>query len=73
MLQIFLAPAQVNSEMIQTQAARLMKVSKTIIVNWEKGRGIPGIPELSMLCEMYGMPNDNIFLFRNLQKVELKR
>lgn len=62
MLQISLASARVNAEMTQEEVARAMGVSKTTIVNWEKGRIIPGIPELSMLCEVYNIPKDNIFL-----------
>lgn len=62
LLQISLASARVNAEMTQDEVARAMGVSKTTIVNWEKGRIIPGIPELSMLCEIYKIPKDNIFL-----------
>lgn len=62
MLQISLASARVNAEMTQEEVARAMSVSKTTIVNWEKGRIIPGIPELSMLCDIYNIPKDNIFL-----------
>lgn len=62
MLQISLASARVNAEMTQEEVAHAMSVSKTTIVNWEKGRIIPGIPELSMLCEIYNIPKDNIFL-----------
>jgi DNA-binding XRE family transcriptional regulator len=62
LLQISLASARVNAEMTQEEVARAMSVSKTTIVNWEKGRIIPGIPELSMLCDIYNIPKDNIFL-----------
>lgn len=62
MLQISLASARVNSKMTQEEVAKLVGVSKTTIVNWEKGRVIPRIPELSMLCEIYKIPKDNIFL-----------
>ena len=48
--------------MTQDEVAKMMGVSKTTIVNWEKGRVIPGIPELSMLCDIYKIPKDNIFL-----------
>lgn len=48
--------------MTQEEVAKIVGVSKTTIVNWEKGRVIPRIPELSMLCEIYKIPKDNIFL-----------
>lgn len=72
MLQISLASARVNSKMTQEEVAKLMKVSKTTIVNWEKGRVIPGIPELSMLCDIYKIPKDNIFLPEKSTKSRLK-
>lgn len=72
MLQISLASARVNSEMTQDEVAKLMGVSKTTIVNWEKGRVIPGIPELSMLCEIYRIPKDNIFLPTKSTKSRVK-
>lgn len=72
MLQISLASARVNSEMTQDDVAKLMGVSKATIVNWEKGRVIPGIPELSMLCEIYEIPKDNIFLPKKSTKSRTK-
>ena len=62
MFQISLASARVNAKMTQEEVAKIMHVSKTTIVNWEKGKNTPGIPELSMLCELYKVPMDYIFL-----------
>ena len=60
--QVSLAAARENANMTQEDAAKAMHVSKTTIVNWEKGKIIPGIPELTMLCEIYKVPSDYIFL-----------
>lgn len=60
--QISLAAARVNAEMTQQDTAKAMKVSKTTVVNWEKGKVIPGIPEIEMLSRLYGIPQDYIFL-----------
>ena len=57
--QVSLAAARVNANMTQEDAAKAMHVSKTTIVNWEKGKIIP---ELTMLCEIYKVPSDYIFL-----------
>lgn len=62
MLQISLAAARVNAEMTQDKVAKKMNVSKQTIINWEKGRVIPGVPEIAMLFKLYGIPQDNIFL-----------
>ena len=61
-LQISLAAARVNAGMTQEEVAKRMHVSKTTIVNWEKGKIVPGIPEMEMLSRIYRIPQNNIFL-----------
>ena len=61
-LQISLAAARVNAGMTQEDVAKAMNVTRQTVVNWEKGRGIPGIPEIEMLSRIYGISQDNIFL-----------
>lgn len=60
--QISLAAARVNANMTQEDTAKAMKVSKTTVVNWEKGKVIPGIPEVEMMSRLYKVPQDYIFL-----------
>lgn len=60
--QISLAAARVNAGMTQEDIARAMGVSKTTVVNWEKGKVVPGIPEMEMMSRLYGIPQDYIFL-----------
>lgn len=60
--QISLAAARVNAKMTQEDTAKAMKISKTTVVNWEKGKVIPGIPEVEMMARLYGIPQDYIFL-----------
>ncbi len=61
-LQITLAAARVNAGMTQDDVAKRLQVSKQTIINWEKGRTIPGLPEMNMISQIYGIPMDNIFL-----------
>ncbi|MDO4332618.1 MAG: helix-turn-helix transcriptional regulator [Eubacteriales bacterium] len=61
-IQISLAAARVNAELTQEDVAKRMKISKTTIVNWEKGKITPKIPELEMLATIYDIPVDCIFL-----------
>ncbi len=61
-LQITLAAARVNAGYTQEKSAKEMGVSKQTIINWEKGKIIPGIPEIEKLSRMYKIPQDNIFL-----------
>ena len=60
--QISLAAARVKTKMTQEDTAKAMKVSKATVVNWEKGKVIPGIPEVEMMSRLYGVPQDYIFL-----------
>ena len=61
-LQISLAAARVNAELTQTDVAKKMGVSKQTIVNWEKGRISPKQAQLEMMCRIYTIALDNIFL-----------
>lgn len=61
-IQISLAAARVNAGMTQSDVATALGVSKTTIVNWEKGKVVPGIPEINMLSRLYHIPQENIFL-----------
>ena len=60
--QISLAAARVNAKMTQEDVAKKMHKTKQTIINWEKGKTMPGIPELNMLADLYGISTDNIFL-----------
>lgn len=59
---ISLAAARVNANLTQSEVARIMKKSKATIVNWENGKTVPGVPEMAMLSQLYGIPQDFIFL-----------
>ena len=61
-IQITLAAARVNAGMTQEDVAKRLHVSKQTIVNWEKGKIIPGIPQIETLSRVYDIPQDNIFL-----------
>ena len=61
-IQISLAAARVNAGLTQDAVAEKMGVTKQTIVNWEKGRVVPKIPEMEMLSRIYKIPQDNIFL-----------
>jgi DNA-binding XRE family transcriptional regulator len=61
-LQISLATARVNAEMTQEEVACSMQVSKQTIANWEKGKIIPKPAQLEMMCRLYNIGVDYIFL-----------
>lgn len=61
-LQISLAAARVNAGLTQADVACKMKINKQTIVNWENGRVIPKQAQLEMMCRIYSIPVDNIYL-----------
>ena len=60
MPQITLRAARVNAGFKQTEVANILKVAVTTIRNWEKGVTQPRQPAIEKLCELYGVPYDNI-------------
>lgn len=61
-IQISLAAARVNARLTQEDVAKMMKIGKRTIINWEKGIVMPSFADLNMLANIYGIPVDNIFL-----------
>lgn len=61
-LQISLAAARVNAGLTQTDVAAKMRVSKQTIVNWEKGKIIPKPAQVEMMCRIYKISANHIFL-----------
>ena len=61
-LQISLAAARVNAGLTQADVAKKMQLNKQTIVNWEKGKIIPKPAQLEMMCKIYRISTDNIFL-----------
>ena len=61
-IKISLAAARVNAGLTQDDVAKKMGVSKQTIINWEKGRIVPKIPEIKMLTDIYNISEEYIFL-----------
>jgi len=61
-IQISLAAARVNADLTQAEVAKMMHVSNKTIINWESGKIIPSFANVEMLCRIYGIPSDYIFL-----------
>lgn len=61
-IKISLEAARVNAGYTQEQAASKLGISRATIINWEKGRAIPGIPAMDKISKLYKIPVDFIFL-----------
>lgn len=60
--QISLSAARVNAGLTQEEVSAEMHISKTTLVNWEKGKVAPSFASLQVLSNLYSIPIDNIFL-----------
>ena len=61
-IQISLKAARVNAGLTLEDVAKSMMKSKQTIINWEKGRSVPSVPDMEYMVKLYGIPQDNIFL-----------
>lgn len=59
---ITLKAARVNAGLTQKEVAAKMRVSNNTVLNWEKGSVKPSLSTLAMLCSIYKVSEDNIFL-----------
>lgn len=62
MPKISLEAARVNAKLTQKELAKILGVSNTTIVNWEKGKSEPNLAQLRKISEISGIPLDFIFL-----------
>lgn len=68
--QINLTAARVNANLTQLEMAKQLKVDRSTIHSWEKGRTSPTLPQLRKISELSHIPMDYIFLPDTLPKVE---
>lgn len=60
MPKITLKAARVNVKLTQKEVADCIGCSVSTIKNWENGITFPRYPQIEKLCELYGVPLDNI-------------
>ena len=58
--QISLAAARVNAGLTQEEVAKVLKVSKNTIINWEKYKTEMTLSQAREIEKLYGMSIDNI-------------
>lgn len=63
MLKISLAAARVNAGLTQKQVANALNISNKTICSWENGDSFPDALQISKICDLYGIPYDNINFF----------
>ena len=59
-IKISLASARVNARLSQKEAAVKLGVSNKTLSKWENGESFPDALQIEKICELYGVPYDNI-------------
>lgn len=59
-MEITLKAARINAGMLQTDVAAELGVLRDTIGRWESGKTKPKADQLKKLCEIYGVPIENI-------------
>ena len=59
-IKITLAAARVNAGINQKDAAERIGVSNKTLGNWENGESFPDALQIEKICELYGIPYDNL-------------
>lgn len=57
---ITLKAARVNKGLTQLEAAKLLKVSKDTVGNWERGRSYPNMKNIKEIEKVYGVSYDDL-------------
>ncbi len=69
-LKISMRAARVNANLSQEAVCKELNISKTTLINWEKGKASPSISHFIKMCKLYNISQDYINLPDALQKVE---
>ncbi len=59
-----LKAARVNAGLIQSEAAKMLNISKATLANYEKYKTIPDMEMGKRIAELYGVSVDNIIFFK---------
>ena len=62
-MKISLEAARRNVKLSQKVAAQKLGVSNKTLWKWENGLAIPKADKVDAICELYGMPYDNIIFY----------
>ncbi len=57
---ITLKAARVNKGLTQLEAAKLLKVSKDTVGNWERGKSYPNMKNIKEIEKVYGVSYDDL-------------
>ena len=64
-IRITLKAARVSAGLTMDDVCRALNVSKTTVLNWEKGYTLPPVDKAISLSELYKIPLENIIFSKN--------
>lgn len=62
-IKISIAAARINAGLTQKEVCKTLNLSKTTLVNYEKGRTVPDVIMGQKLADLYKIPIDNLKFF----------
>lgn len=62
-IKISIAAARINAGLTQKEVCKTLNISKTTLVNYEKGRTVPDVIMGQKLADLYKIPIDNLKFF----------
>ena len=62
-IKISIAAARINAGLTQREVCKTLNISKTTLVNYEKGRTVPDVIMGQKLADLYKIPIDNLKFF----------
>lgn len=71
MPKISLEAVRVNAKCTQREWAKVLSVSVSTVINWEKGSTEPSLSQLRKMSELSGIPMDFIFVPDKFNSIEV--
>lgn len=62
-MEITMKAARINAGYTQKEAAKLLKVSKDTVSNWERGKSYPDVTNLRDIERVYRVKYDDLIFF----------
>ena len=59
-MRVTLKAARINKGLTQEDVAKAVKVTKKTVGSWEKGKTMPKIDKIELLCSLFGCSYDDI-------------
>lgn len=59
-MKISIRAARINKGLTQAESAKALGIDKKTLSSWEQYKTMPSADKIILLCDLYGVPYDNI-------------